>query len=273
MRCRRAAYHARVPALEPFVERREARGIAWIRPDLADVPVEAFWAELAPLPGGKGRGGVGRLALGGVDCVVRPYRRGGALAALLADRYPGPGRARAELAAMLALRQEGVPVAVPVAALARRRGAFWRLRLVTERLPDALPLPAFLAAEPARRRDVAASVGVVLRLAFQAGLRHPDLHADNVLCVARGERLRVVLIDLDRAVVRRPVDERTRDAMLARLQRYWWKHRAALQAQPSRAETMRALRELVGERTARHAAWRRIERQFVRAVGRRALRR
>ena len=273
MRCGGLPYHAAVSALEPFLERREPRGIAWLRPDVAGEPIEALWREPAALPGGKGRGGVGVLTVGGVECVVRPYRRGGALAALLRDRYAGPGRARAELVALLAMRREGVPVVAPVAAAARRSGAFWRLRLLTERLPDALPLPAFLAAHPGRRRDVAASVGVVLRLAFAAGLRHPDLHADNILCMARGERLRVVLVDLDRAAVGAPVDEASRDAMLARLQRYWWKHRTTLAARPSRSESLRALRELVPGRADRHALWRRLARRVARSLGRRALRR
>ncbi len=263
---------AAVSALEPFLERREPRGIAWVRPDLADEPIASLWREPAPLPGAKGRGGVGVLVVGGVECVVRPYRRGGALAALLRDRYAGPGRARAELAALLALRQDGVPVVAPVAAAARRSGAFWRLRLLTERLVDAQPLPEFLAAHPGRRRDVAASVGLVLRLAFAAGLRHPDLHADNILCVARGDRLRVVLVDLDRAVVGPAVDDRAREAMLARLQRYWWKHRATLAARPSRSETLRALRALAPERQQRHDLWRRIARRIARTLGRERLR-
>ena len=262
-----------VSALEPFLERREPRGIAWLRADVADAPIAALWREPTPLPGAKGRGGVGVLVVGGVECVARPYRRGGALAALLRDRYAGPGRARAELAALLALRQEGVPVVAPVAAAARRSGAFWRLRLLTERLPDAQPLPDFLAAHPDRRRDVAASVGVVLRLAFAAGLRHPDLHADNILCMARGERLRVVLVDLDRAVVRTPVDDTAREAMLARLERYWWKHRATLAARPSRCERLRALRELAPDRAQRHAIWRRVARRLARAIGRASARR
>lgn len=247
-----------MPAPESFVERREPRGIAWLRADLAATPLDAFWADAAPLPGAKGRGGVGRLVVGGVDCVVRPYRRGGALAALLRDRYPSPRRALAELQALLALRHEGVPTVAPVAAVARRRGAFWRLRLFTERVEGGVPLPAFLAAHPDQRRAVAVGVGTVLRLAFAAGLRHPDLHADNVLCALRGDRLRVALLDLDRARVLAPVDARTREAMLARLQRYWRKHRAALPACATRAETMRGLAAIVPERGERHAAWRRI---------------
>lgn len=267
------AYHASVPATPPFVERREPRGIAWVRPDLADVPLEALWAEPEPLADAKGRGGVGRLLVAGIDCVARPYRRGGALAALLRDRYASPRRARNELLALAALRQEGVPVVAPVAAVARRHGAFWRLRLLTERVDGALPLPAFLAAFPAHRRMAAAGVGTVLRLAFAAGLRHPDLHPDNVLCAVRGDRLRVALVDLDRAVVRAPLPARVRDAMLSRWQRYWSKHRASLPARASRAETMRGLGALLADREERHAVWRRLAATTARGLGRASARR
>lgn len=253
---------------DSFVERREPRGIAWVREDLGDVPLATFWDPLEPLPGAKGRGGVGVLTVGEMRLVVRPYRRGGALGAILRDRYMRPSRVRHELQVLAALRREGVPVVVPVAALARRSGAFWRLRLCTEQLVDAMPLPAFLAAHPGHRRVVAVAVGTVLHLAFAAGLRHPDLHADNVLCSVRGERVRVVLVDLDRAALSRP-QARARDDMLARMQRYFLRHRAQLPAIPSRAETMRCLRAIEADRDLRHDLWRHLQRKVARALRRR----
>ncbi len=258
-----------VPLSADFVERRDARRRSWIRRDLAEDGDEALWGPLAPLGDAKGRGGIGTLTLGGVDLVVRPYRRGGALGTLLHDRYVRPGRARAELELLAALRRDGVPVVVPVAALARRRGAFWQLRLVTERLAGALPVPAFLATHPELRRFAMAAVGVVVRLAFEAGLRHPDLHLDNVLCVARGDRVRAVLVDLDRARLRKPLDEATRDAMLVRMQRHVARHRGRLAAVPTRSETMRFLRALGWDRQVRHAAWRRLAAAVDRALSRR----
>jgi len=117
---------------------------------------------------------------------------------------------------LLRLRDEGVPVVRPLAALARRR-TFWRLRLLTELEPDALPLAAFCAADPAARRWAIEAAGVTCRLAFEAGLRHPDLHVDNVLCSRRGDRVRAVLVDLDRAVLGAPPGPAQRDAMLVRM--------------------------------------------------------
>ncbi|MBL8747522.1 MAG: hypothetical protein JNK78_00070 [Planctomycetes bacterium] len=254
-----------------FVELRARGAIGWVRADLAPLGLDAFWQPLDALPGAKGRGGVGVVRIGEVDLVVRPYRRGGALGKLLRDRYTRPARSRRELELLDALRNEGVPVVVPVAAVARRSGAFWRLRLATELMPHALPLPAFFAAQPALRRYAAEAVGIVVRLAFAAGLRHPDLHLDNVLCCARGDRVRAVLVDLDRGRMKKPVPQAAIDAMLVRMQRYVVRHRQRLPAIPTRAESMRFLRALGLARDERHAAWRRLLKALRRAVGRRQL--
>jgi len=261
---------AAVTFQDAFTEVRAPGAVGWLRQDLAAAGMDAFWAPLEAMAGAKGRGGVGLLRVGGVDLVVRPYRRGGAFGRLLADRYSGPARARRELELLHGLRDDGVPVVVPVAALARRHRAFWRLRLCTERLTEALPVPAFLAAVPHARRHVAEAVGVVLRLAFAAGLVHPDLHPDNVLCRVQGDKVRAVLVDLDRARRGPAVGERARDDMLARMQRYVVRHRARLPAVPSRAETMRFLRALGLERDARHDTWRRVQAKVRRALARRA---
>lgn len=267
-----SSYHAGVvdPAEFVAVQRRGQR--AWLRVDLAAGGAElcdACWAPLEPLADAKGRGGVGVLRLGGLELVVRPYRRGGAIGSLLKDRYLRPGRVRDELALLASLRREGVPVVVPVAGVARRRGAFWQLRLLTERLPGALPVPAFLAANPALRRHCAEAVGVLVRLAFAAGLDHPDFHLDNVLCVARGDRVRAVLVDLDRAALRRPLPLASQERMLARLQRHLVRHRAKLAAVPTRAETLRFLRALGLSREARRETIGRLAAAVTRQLRRR----
>jgi len=163
-------------------------------------------------------------------------------------------------------------VVVPVAALAERKGAFHRLCLCTERLPEAMPAPAFLAAEPGLRRCTASAIGTLLRLAFAAGLRHPDLHLDNVLCQRAGERVRAVLVDLDRATVRPPLTAAEQDRMLVRLLRHVERHRKRLAACPSRSECMRCLRALGWSREERHAGWRRLLQGLQRALRQRWLR-
>jgi 3-deoxy-D-manno-octulosonic acid kinase len=258
-----------VASFGAFVELRQRGQIGWVHRDLADAGLAAFWAALEPLPQAKGRGGVGTLTVAGRELVVRPYRRGGALGSLLRDRYSGPARAKQELQTLLRLRDEGVPVVPPIAAVGKRSGAFWRLRLCTELVPGVLPLPAFLAACPERRRHAAEAVGAVVRLALAAGLRHPDLHPDNVLCGSSGDKVRCVLVDLDRSSVRPPLDERTRDDMLVRMQRYIVRHRGKLAAVPTRAETMRFLRGLGLDRAGRHAAFYRLREKLERSLARR----
>jgi hypothetical protein len=259
-----------VAGFGPFGEARQRGEVGWVRSDLAEVPLDAFWKKLVPIPGAKGRGGVGLLRIGGLDLVVRPYRRGGALGALLHDRYSQPVRARRELEVLHKLQMEGVPVVAPVAALARKGGAFWRLRICTEWLSDAQTVPAYLAAHPCRRRQVAEAVGLVIRLAFAAGLRHPDLHLDNILCRASGDKVRAVLVDLDRARIEAPLTDRSRDEMLVRLQRHLVRHKAKLPAVPTLAETMRFLRGMGLEQAERAVVWRRLQGKLSRSLARRS---
>lgn len=255
-----------------FVELRKARSVAWLRADLQATDVAAWWADPEPLPGAKGRGGVGTLQLGGVTAVVRTLRRGGAFAKLLGDRYPGPSRVRKELEVTCRLREEGVPVVVPLAALARRPGTFWRLRFATQLEAGAVPLPRFCADEPARRRWAVEAAAVTVRLAFAAGLRHPDLHPDNLLCGSHGDKVRAVLVDLDRATIAAPPGEAQRDAMLVRMARYVHKHQRSLPTRFSTADHLRFLRGLGLDRDGRHAAFVRLRRALERALRRRLAR-
>jgi 3-deoxy-D-manno-octulosonic acid kinase len=265
-------YHAVVPPPASFVELRAANRRGWVTPELAALGLDAFWAPLQPLPGAKGRGGVGRLELAGRQVVVRPYRRGGALAGVLGDRYAGPGRARDELQLLAALQRLGVPVVTPLAAVARRHGMFWRLRLCTEWWPAALPVPAFLAAEPRRRRECAAAVGGAVQRALAAGLQHPDLHVDNVLCRLVDGAVQVVLVDLDRARLCAALTARQRDDMLVRMARHLVRHHERLPARPSAAEIMRFLCAFWPARAERHRQWRRLGARLQRALRRRRLR-
>lgn len=249
-----------------FVEVRSRRELAWVRADLEPLGPEALWAEPAPLPGAKGRGGVGVLQLPGLEVVVRPFRRGGALRRLFGDRYTGPTRACQELVVLERLRQDGVPVVVPLAALARKRGAFWRLRLLTERLVGALPLPAFCAAEPTARRWAIEAAAVAVRLAFARGLVHDDLHPDNVLVVRHGDKVRAVLVDLDKARLESPLPAELRDAMLVRMARYVHKHRARMEQPFSRADHLRFLRGLGVGREALRAEVERLAPMLQRAL-------
>jgi hypothetical protein len=252
---------------EGFVELREARAIGWLRSDLAELGLLPMWAATTPLPGAKGRGGVGTLELKpGLIAVVRPFHRGGAFGRLLGDRYGGSGRARAELAVLAQLQREGVPVVAPLAAVAQKHRAFWRLRLLTQVETGALTLPAFCAAYPQHRRWAIEAAAVTVRLAFAAGLRHPDLHPDNILVAAHGDKVRAVLIDLDRARVKRPVDAAEQDRMLVRMARYLHRHSARLPVMLTRADHLRFLRAFGLDRAGREAWWERLGAKLRRAL-------
>ena len=243
---------------------------ALVRVDLADVLPSLMWATGTPLPGAKGRGG-GVTVLNfehGVRAVARDYRRGGALGFLLTKSYLDPDRPRRELELLVKLRELGVPTVTPLAALARKiaLGLCYRLRLITELVPDALPLPAFLAAHPHLRRAAIEAAGRAVRLAFAAGLWHPDLHPDNLLArVAEGTGagdVDVRLLDLDRAELRKDLSVAEQDRMLLRMARYLRRHQPDLPVRASAPDHLRlkqrfqvgAGRTLVGRDTAAQQA-------------------
>lgn len=187
---------------------------------------------------------------------VRHYRRGGAIARALGDRYLAVGRVRpvAEAAASAAARARGVPTPAVVAAAWYPGGLFYRADIATELVPDASSLAEVLfdgpltrpgggsnergggsrdasaagpaadsgggpAAESNARRAALGAAGRLVRRLAGRGLRHADLNAMNILLPTdrRGDEDAWV-VDLDRARIGadRPVDP---GPMLARLER------------------------------------------------------
>ncbi len=148
--------------------------------------------------------------------VLRHYRRGGLIARLVADRYLWTGeeatRAFRELRLLALIESLGLPAARPVAARYVRDGLWYRADLLTVAIPAVTPLAARLAAPP--DDPLWPRVGATVRAFHDAGIRHADLNARNVLVGAGGE---VQLIDFDRGAQRPP--GRWRAANLARLAR------------------------------------------------------
>jgi 3-deoxy-D-manno-octulosonic acid kinase len=133
----------------------------------------------------------------GAPTVLRHYRRGGLAARLARDRYLWLGeratRAFRELTLLATLEERGLPAARPVAAHYRRQGLSYRADLLTLAIPRARTLADRLAEplpEALWRR-----VGVTLRRFHDAGVRHADLNARNVLFDGEDQ---VHLIDFDR---------------------------------------------------------------------------
>ncbi len=132
-------------------------------------------------------------------CVLRHYRRGGLIARLVRDRYVWRGaeatRPFRELRLLALLEARALPAPQPVAARYVRGAVGYRADLLTLAIPGTRSL-ARLAVDGL---DLAQwmQVGATVRAFHDAGVRHADLNAHNVLI---DERSRVHLIDFDRGV-------------------------------------------------------------------------
>ncbi len=164
--------------------------------------------------------------------VVRHYRRGGAVARLLEDRYAragGPARPFAEVSVLAAAGARGVPVPGPVAGAVYEAGPFYRADLVTAEVPGTVDLAALLF-EAGRhggagtdglvpREDALHAAGRLIRCAAAAGLEHADLNAGNVLLRGGEVGPEAWLVDLDRCRILPAGRSASAARMLARLER------------------------------------------------------
>ncbi|AGG88578.1 MULTISPECIES: 3-deoxy-D-manno-octulosonic acid kinase [Rhodanobacter] len=171
-------------------------GHDWFAPD--------YWRQRGALrTQAGGRGGVAIVAAPVGECVLRHYRRGGRVAALMGDRYFWTGADRTRpfvefrvLAEIARLELPGPPV---VAARYRRHGLFYSADLITRRIAGAQTLAECLAAG---RLDgeLAEEVGALVARFHRAGVWHADLNAHNVLVAPSA----LYLIDFDRGRMRIP---------------------------------------------------------------------
>ena len=154
---------------------------------------------------------------------VRHYRRGGAIAAYLDDRYliGGQTRPEREIRASVEARARGVPTPAVVAGAWYRSGLFYRADLVTELIPDALSLAEALFGRerPAARRDLLRRAGRLVAELGRTGVVHADLNAMNVLVAPGDSESSTHVIDLDRAWVAEEGQSGYGDVMLRRLKR------------------------------------------------------
>lgn len=159
---------------------------------------------------------------------VRHYRRGGAVARLLGDRYLRVGTPRPfrELRASEAVRGRGLPTPRVVAAATYTSGIFYRGDLVTTYIPRAIELATVLFDAKRRgvsgtvdRREALAETGKLIRKMALAGVLHPDLNARNVLLEWSGGAPEAHLVDLDRCRVEEGPLANAAEAMHARLVR------------------------------------------------------
>ena len=101
-------------------------------------------------------------------------------------------RSLSEFRLLKKLQDLGLPVPVPVAAIAwRHRLCLYRAAILVKRIPGAVTLPA---SERLRDPGLWLELGQVIRRFHEAGLNHVDLNCDNILLT--GEQ--IFLIDFDR---------------------------------------------------------------------------
>jgi 3-deoxy-D-manno-octulosonic acid kinase len=182
----------------------------WFAPD--------YWRERGALRmQAGGRGGVAIIASPLGECVLRHYRRGGLVRALLGDRYLWLGARRSrpfrEFRLLAEIARLGLPGPCAVAARYRRQGLLYRADHITHRIAGARTLAECLAGGDLGS-ELAVEVGAVVGRFHRAGIWHADLNAHNVLVSAAG----LHLIDFDRGRQRAPAPG-WRRANLQRLRR------------------------------------------------------
>jgi len=185
-------------------------------------------------PPKSGRAPLERIAVPGGVALVRPCRRGGLLGNIVRTVYLDGARFVRELAVADALHRRGIPTPEIIAAVRREvvRGAY-RGEIIVREVPGAVDLAEALRTLPdgdagtERKRQVLCATARLIRQAHDAGLRHPDLNARNILLAPDGTAL---VIDLDRAELADELSLADRTAMLARLYRSL--HKLGLAPQP-----------------------------------------
>ncbi|MEM6819758.1 MAG: 3-deoxy-D-manno-octulosonic acid kinase [Pseudomonadota bacterium] len=151
-----------------------------------------------------GRGATAFVGDESGDYALRTYRRGGAMASLLDDRYlfTGASRVRSlcEYRLLKDMHERGLPVPAPAAARCEREGLFYRAWLVTTLIPNTETLTETLT-HTALSEAAWSALGNTLARFHRAGIDHPDLNANNILLQEGG---RWFLIDFDRGRQRSP---------------------------------------------------------------------
>ena len=168
----------------------EAPTTEWFDPD--------WWIALEAVTdqfGGRGKALAIETPAG--PAVLRRYLRGGMMRHVNRDRYWFAGadttRPFAEWRVTRKLHRAGLPVPEPLAAAFERYGPFYRAALLTHRISDARPLPELATR---LQPDGWSRIGAMLRRFAEAGLRHPDINATNILVDDAGSPW---LLDFDRA--------------------------------------------------------------------------
>ncbi len=180
-------------------------------PGITSDHFEPGWWETkkAVIAHAPGRGQVCFVRADPVVWALRHYRRGGWMARLTDDLYFWHGlentRPWREWKLTATLHEQGLPVPRPIAARVSRTGLFYRGDLITQRIESAQTLADLLRTQ-ALSLDGWRQLGAMLRRFHDAGVRHDDINARNILCNAglHDANSSFHLIDFDKAAVVTP---------------------------------------------------------------------
>lgn len=153
----------------------------------------------------SGRAPIRRLPMrSGGEAIIRQYRRGGAMARWLHDRYlicsPHNSRAHQEFELLRQMRAQGLPVPEALAARQHRAGLFYRAQIAVRAIPETKNLAQVLD-QQRPCPELWQGIGRAIAALHAAGIDHVDLNVHNVLLNEAGQ---VWIIDFDRCCRRGP---------------------------------------------------------------------
>lgn len=152
-----------------------------------------------------GREPLRELRTSGGSFLIRRFTHGGLLRRFTGKRFGNPDRPFEELRLSAALRDQGLPTPLVVAARARKLLMGWELELVTERLPGTVDLGTWLGrarrgeASEGTRRALLVAFGRMVGRLHGAGFWHADLQPNNFLARESDPTADPFVLDLDRS--------------------------------------------------------------------------
>jgi len=166
-----------------------------------------------------GRGTTYIVMLHKQRCVLRHYRRGGMIAALLGDRYYWQGlqqsRAWQEWHLLAKMREIGLPVPQPLAAQVLHNGRFYTADLITRKIENSQSLAEILR-KKSLPKESWAEIGKTIQQFHRFGIYHDDLNAHNIMLDNGGL---VYVVDFDKGELREGGDDQWKQQNLQRLKR------------------------------------------------------
>ncbi len=214
---------------------------------------EQSMAQARSVAGGRGPNWILKSPRSPKRIRVRPCRHGGVIGPWLGDRSLSATRVLREFSLWNALFQQRIPLPVPVFAISRRQGFFWRSAFASIEREDALDGLAWLEGSPSvtQIETICVAFAESTRRLHDAGAIHGDLQIRNILV----ESQHCLFIDLDRTHIVHRVSPRQRVRELLRFARSLEKTgHAEITSKRYRAIVLSAYCN--GDRSLRHAMMR-----------------